>query len=168
MYLLTLVLFQTCMTLFFCGTQNIYILKNAGNQTVSVPIEFHYILNHTVEINGNRNCLVSNILQNIFFCIPQKKFRLRTGWGWVYEDSVFIFGRTIPFMRHILTQFVRYCIIWFASQKPTLNKRYSILVSCKTIVCTTFINFYHQILLFYSNWLVIQWSNVNVWTYFRR
>ncbi len=76
-----------------------------------VPIEFHYILKHTVEINGNRNCLVTNILQNIFFCIPQKKFRLRTAWGWVYEDSVFIFGWTIPFMRHILTQLVRYFTI---------------------------------------------------------
>ncbi len=96
---------------FVLWNTKIYILKNAGNQTVSVPIEFHYILKHTVEINGNRNCLVTNILQNIFFCIPQKKFRLRTAWGWVYEDSIFIFGWTIPFMRHILTQLVRYFTI---------------------------------------------------------
>ncbi len=65
----------------------------------------------------------------------------------------------------VILQFVCYCIILFASQKPALNKRYSILVSCKTIVCTTFINFYHQILLFYSKWLVIKLLNVNVWTY---
>ncbi len=41
--LLTLMLFQTCMTLVFLWNTKKNILKNAGNQTVSFPIEFHYI-----------------------------------------------------------------------------------------------------------------------------
>ncbi len=28
---------------------------------------------HTMDVNDNQNCLVTNILQNIFFCILQKK-----------------------------------------------------------------------------------------------
>ncbi len=39
------------------------ILKNVGNQTVSVPIDFHSIFPY---------CSVNNILQNIF-CVQQKK-----------------------------------------------------------------------------------------------
>ncbi len=31
-------------------------------------------------------CLITNILQNIFFCVQQKK-SIQTGWGWVKEFS---------------------------------------------------------------------------------
>ncbi len=33
-------------------------------------------------------CLVTNILQNIFFCGQQKKY-FQTGWGWVNGDFHF-------------------------------------------------------------------------------
>ncbi len=44
------------------------ILKNVGNQTVWFPLD-----EYKIEVNGNRDCLVINILQNIFFCFLPKK-----------------------------------------------------------------------------------------------
>ncbi len=43
------------------------ILKNVGNQTILVPINFHCIFG---PYNGNRSW---NILQNILFFVPQIK-----------------------------------------------------------------------------------------------
>ncbi len=45
------------------------VLKNVGKQAVSVPIDFHCMDKNTMEVNVNRNCLVSNILQNILFSV---------------------------------------------------------------------------------------------------
>ncbi len=36
---------------------------------MSVPVFFV----HAVEVCGNQNCMVPNILQNVFFCILQNK-----------------------------------------------------------------------------------------------
>ncbi len=38
----------------------------------------HKIQKNTVEINGNQNCLVLNTLENIFFCVQEKK-QMHTG-----------------------------------------------------------------------------------------
>ncbi len=48
------------------------ILKNVGVQTVSV-----FCKKNTMEVNRNRSCLVTNILQNILYCLPKKKERFR-------------------------------------------------------------------------------------------
>ncbi len=48
-------------------------MKNAGNQVVSCPIDFHGMAKNTMEVNGTWNCLVTNILQNILFYVPQMK-----------------------------------------------------------------------------------------------
>ncbi len=40
------------------------------------------------------NCLVSNILQNILFCVQQKK-ETHTSVGWVNDDRIVISGWTI-------------------------------------------------------------------------
>ncbi len=47
------------------------IMKN--NQTVSVPIYyFIYFFVHTLKVNGNQDCLVANISQNIvFYCCTE-------------------------------------------------------------------------------------------------
>ncbi len=48
------------------------ILKNVGNQTVAVPHWlpfFVFLLSKSV---GTSNCLVTHILQNIFFCDQDK------------------------------------------------------------------------------------------------
>ncbi len=38
---------------------------------------------NTMEVNGNRKCLVTNILQNIFYYVLQKKKKtVIQGWGW--------------------------------------------------------------------------------------
>ncbi len=60
------------MHFFFLWNTKEYILKNVYNQTVSVSIDFHCIFVHTMEVNGNRNCLVTNILLNVF-CVQQNK-----------------------------------------------------------------------------------------------
>ncbi len=63
---------QICMS-FILLLNTKYILKNVNNQTVSVPTDFPTIFVNTMEVNENRNGLITNILQNIFFCAPQKK-----------------------------------------------------------------------------------------------
>ncbi len=56
--------------------------------TVLVPINFHCILVHKMEIY-----LVTNILQNIFYCVPQtNSYRFGRTWGWVNGDNIFLFG----------------------------------------------------------------------------
>ncbi len=55
---------------------NLYeFLSYGGNETVdgSLAIDFHSIVIHIIEINGYRQYLVTNILQNIFFCAQKKK-----------------------------------------------------------------------------------------------
>ncbi len=64
--------FQTCMTVLFLWNTD-YIRKSVGNQTVSHPIDFHCMVKNIMQVNGIQNCLVTNILQNIFFCVPQNK-----------------------------------------------------------------------------------------------
>ncbi len=45
-----------------------YILKNVGNQTVAGP-PVTFFLSKSV---GTSNCLITNILQNILFCVQHK------------------------------------------------------------------------------------------------
>jgi len=40
-----------------------------------------------MEVNGLQNCLVTNILQNIIFCVLQKKVSLSYGLEWVRNDN---------------------------------------------------------------------------------
>ncbi len=40
---------------------------------ISGPIDFYGMDTNLVEVGSTRNCLVTNILPNIFFCVPQKK-----------------------------------------------------------------------------------------------
>ncbi len=64
--LLTLKLFQTCSFFLLLNTEE-DILKNVGNQTVDGS---HWLLYYGV---AAVNCLITNILQNTFFCVQQKK-----------------------------------------------------------------------------------------------
>jgi len=63
----SLKLLQTCMSFFLLMNTNEDILKNVGKKTVDC-IEFH-----SKTRQWTVNCLVTNILQNIFFCVHQKK-----------------------------------------------------------------------------------------------
>ncbi len=55
------------------------------------------------------NCLVTKILQNIFFRVQQKKgkHRFGTSGGWVNYDRIFIFGWTVPLRFASLTSRVK-------------------------------------------------------------
>jgi len=52
------------------------ILKNVGNQTLMIPIDLHWT-KYSMEVNGNWNGLVRNILQNVL-----QKQELNTGLEW--------------------------------------------------------------------------------------
>jgi len=58
---ITLMTFQTFL---FCGTYA--HLKN-------VCVQFFFFFFNFINVNGHQNCWVTNILQNIFFYVPQMK-----------------------------------------------------------------------------------------------
>ncbi len=64
-YLLTLMYYQTCMSFFLLFRKKDDILKNVGKQTVDVPIDFHSIFSHTMEVNGYRQ---------LFGCLHSSKY----------------------------------------------------------------------------------------------
>ncbi len=73
-HLLTFMSFQTCITDFLLRNTIEDILKNVGNQTVSVFrlwLILWLIFDDTVEVSGKWNLLFTSILQNIFYCVPQ-------------------------------------------------------------------------------------------------
>jgi len=52
---------------FFCWTQKKIFLKNVGIiKQLTVAIDLHSRKTNTMEVN---NCLVTNIIQNVFFCV---------------------------------------------------------------------------------------------------
>jgi len=66
------------------------ILKNVSNQTG--PVDFHSWKKKILwKSMGVVNCLVTHILQNIFFCVQQKK-RKETQTGLEQMVKIFIFG----------------------------------------------------------------------------
>ncbi len=65
--------FQTCITDFLLRNTIEDILKNVGNQTVSVSgydLFYGLFFDDTVEVSGKWNLLFTSILQNIFYCVP--------------------------------------------------------------------------------------------------
>jgi len=70
-HLLTLKLFQSCMNIFLLllNTKE-DILKNVSNQTLTSIVGEK---KKTMEQQGPINCLLTDILQNIFSCVQQKK-----------------------------------------------------------------------------------------------
>ncbi len=56
---------------------NILILKNVGNQTIlGSPLTSILWAQNTMEVNGNQNSLLPNILQINIFCSPPKKKKI--------------------------------------------------------------------------------------------
>ncbi len=53
-HLLTHVSFQTCMSFVLMLNIKEDILKNAGNQTLMVPIDIHSVFSPTMEVNGDK------------------------------------------------------------------------------------------------------------------
>ncbi len=52
-------------------------MKNVDKQTFSVPNDIHCIFVYTIEVDGNQNSLVINILHNFFFCVPSVRSGLK-------------------------------------------------------------------------------------------
>ncbi len=70
-HLLTLMSFQTCVSLFLMLNIKEDILKNAGNQTVDGVFPTSIVEKEILwKSMGTKNCLV---LQNILFCVQHKK-----------------------------------------------------------------------------------------------
>ncbi len=64
-YLFTLMTFQTCMTYFFCATQNITFWRMLVNKTFLHFTSLVFFIQQ--KSMGNWNSLVTNILQSIFY-----------------------------------------------------------------------------------------------------
>ncbi len=77
--------------------------KNADNQTVDGPF---WLLGKKIlwKSMGTINWLISNIHQNIFFCVQQNK-EIRTGldqlWGLINNDRLFILAKRLMHMAHL-------------------------------------------------------------------
>ncbi len=86
-----LMLIQTCMNNFLNIKED--ILKNV-NQQLMVAIDFHNMKKILWKSMATSNCLIINILQNIFVWVQQKR-ETHTTWGWL-NDRILIFGGTVP------------------------------------------------------------------------
>ncbi len=72
------------------------LLKNVDDKTVLVSIDWFYWMDkNTMEVNAIQDCLLINILQEIFFCVPhvkeRKACRFGTTRGWVNYDFPFFY-----------------------------------------------------------------------------
>ncbi len=103
-----------CMTLFLLQNIKKDILKYVGNQRVSIPILL-YGQKLQLKVKVRQNCSVTKILHSIFFNAWQKKenHSFGTTWGWVNDDSIFIFGWTMPL------QFLSSCLHTFSKRYPS-------------------------------------------------
>ncbi len=98
-HLVTLMSFQTCMTLFLLWKTKEHILKNDGSLKVSVPIDLHCKDN---KYNGSQweQKLVGykHSSKRLLLCSVEDRNASRFGmaWGWVNDNRILIFGWTIP------------------------------------------------------------------------
>ncbi len=63
---------------------------------------------------GTINCLITLMLQNIYFCVQHKEensYRFRTIWGWVNYNN-FNFGVNYPFKKMNIILFLTECILF--------------------------------------------------------
>ncbi len=101
MILLTFMSFQPCISLFFMLNTNYDISKNFEvPKSCWSPIDFHNKKEILWKSMGTNNCSITNILQNIFFCVQHKKENhtgLERHEGWVNDDKIFIFKVNYPF-----------------------------------------------------------------------
>ncbi len=70
------------------------ILKNVGKQTV-IAIDFHSMKNKHCKSMAYHNCLLTSILQTIFF-YPEQKKETHKGLEKLNDVRIFIFGWTVP------------------------------------------------------------------------
>ncbi len=61
---------------------------------------FHCMDKNTKEVNGKQTCLITNILQNIFYYVPQKKVRHEIESG----DFHFWVDKLSNYTMHILSK----------------------------------------------------------------
>ncbi len=65
------------------------------------------------------NCFVTHIIQKHLLCSTEERneYRFATTWGWVNDNNIFIFGRTIPLNSSWFTKtksVARNSIVWVA------------------------------------------------------
>ncbi len=92
------------------------------------------------------DCLVTNILQNIFFCVQLKKFGIT--WEWVHDDRTFICGWTNPLRQWSQTQFLEgHSSAEFISNKLKITAAWSFLVILKAFI----------------SWIRCVWLGLELW-----
>jgi len=82
---------------FFCWKQKKIFWRMSVTRQLMDPIDLHRKKKIQWRSMGPINSLVTDILQNIFFCVQQKKeiHKMETTWGWV-NDRIFILKWTNP------------------------------------------------------------------------
>ncbi len=70
---------QTCLKNHPCVVPNLYGFHGTQRRCSEKLVLVVFI--HTMETKGHHNCFITNILQNIFFCVPQRK-ESHTGLEW--------------------------------------------------------------------------------------
>ncbi len=104
-----LMLFQTCMRLFFFKRIYLTIVwRMLIIKQLTVATDFHSIFFHNTEVNGYRQLFGNkNYSKFLLLCSTEEtnSYIWKT-WGWVYDDRIFIFGQNIPVWVYIfLSQF---------------------------------------------------------------
>ncbi len=111
------------MSVFFLLNIKADILKNVDNQTVAgthwLPQYGQKKLRNAMRTN---NCLVTHIIQYTILCSAEERnsYRFGTTLGWVNDDSIFIFGWTIPLTKYTCkaktyTKYLSVCLCLYST-----------------------------------------------------
>ncbi len=79
-----------------------------------------------------------DIYKKLFFW-RKKSYRLETTWGWVKDDSIFIFCWTISLSCHILVCFLAFsCLIWVVTLHATCYLFIAVMSSFSSLCVKSF------------------------------
>ncbi len=89
----------------FCRTQREIFWRKFATRLFWGTIDFHSRKKNTMEVNGAPELLCfPHSSEYLPLCSAEQtnSYRFGTTWGWVNDDTIFIFGWTIPLIRDIL------------------------------------------------------------------
>ncbi len=119
-HLLTLHLFQMCMSFFLLLDMKKGILKNDGKQTIYFFYFFH------MKVSGYRQLLgYQHSSKYLLLGLTEERnsYRFGTTWGWVNNDTILIFGWTIPLKHTYLVLRIFATLELLYSQKKKVQTR---------------------------------------------
>ncbi len=82
---------------------------------------------NTMEVNGAPELLCfPHSSEYLPLCSAEQthSYRFGTTWGWVNDDTIFIFGWTIPLRQHCLKKFIHYRFLLFGKGRFISRKQF--------------------------------------------